>query len=195
MEFDDLVSESFGQWENGRLAIDDAIRIFHALRLRDVHWSRAVQSGRADWDAVTVRKIHAGYQRWMNGAELIRLQIVATWKYMKVEQGEEFMHCYRTAHSILLVSVESLVQSHDDVKAGRVVPLERAIERTEANEADADMADIMNAPVLMGLVAQGHIPVIENMLADGKGWGEIGHAIGWDPGTAEKHYRWHREVR
>jgi hypothetical protein len=52
-----------------------------------------------------------------------------------------------------------------------------------------------NAPVVFGLIAQGHIPTIEKMLTQSKTWKEIGDAIGWDGGTAEQHYQWYAESR
>lgn len=48
--------------------------------------------------------------------------------------------------------------------------------------------ELLNAPVVFGLQAQGHIATIENMLKEGKSWEEIGSAIGWCYETAEKHY-------
>lgn len=47
----------------------------------------------------------------------------------------------------------------------------------------------LNCPVVFGLEAQGHIQTVESMLADGKGWEEIGKAINWDGDTAEKFYQ------
>jgi len=49
-------------------------------------------------------------------------------------------------------------------------------------------AALENMPVLFGLVAQGHIPTIENMLTEHKSWEEISDVIGWVPGTAKEHY-------
>jgi hypothetical protein len=37
-------------------------------------------------------------------------------------------------------------------------------------------------------VAQGHIPTIEKMVAEGRSWDEIGNKIGWCPKTAKEHY-------
>ena len=45
-----------------------------------------------------------------------------------------------------------------------------------------------NARILFGLEAQGHIPVVENMLAGKADWQEIGRAIGWDGETARTYY-------
>lgn len=58
---------------------------------------------------------------------------------------------------------------------------------------DHPLKYLLASPVLFGLSKQGHIPTIEKMLADGKPWTEIGKAIGWDPETAERHYKWHLE--
>lgn len=52
---------------------------------------------------------------------------------------------------------------------------------------------LLAAPVLMGLFRQGHIPTIEQMLAEKKTWKEIGDKIGWEPETAERHYGWYLE--
>ena len=48
--------------------------------------------------------------------------------------------------------------------------------------------ELAAAHVLFGLRAQGHIPTVERMLTEGKGWDAIGQAIGWCPLTAQKHY-------
>lgn len=46
----------------------------------------------------------------------------------------------------------------------------------------------LNAKVVFGLVKQGHIPVIEEMLSVGKNWDEIAAKIGWLPATAREYY-------
>lgn len=54
---------------------------------------------------------------------------------------------------------------------------------------DREIADALdNAKIVFGLEAQGHIPTIEAMRADGKSWYEVGRKIGWEPDTAERHY-------
>jgi hypothetical protein len=50
---------------------------------------------------------------------------------------------------------------------------------------------VMNAPVVMGLKAQGHLSTIERMFRQHKSWEQIGKAIGWDGHTACNHYAWH----
>ena len=62
--------------------------------------------------------------------------------------------------------------------------------RAEASPpATADgMERLLNAEVQFGLVAQGHIPEIEAMLAEGQDWNEIGAVICWHAGTAKQHY-------
>lgn len=57
------------------------------------------------------------------------------------------------------------------------------------NLTSEDMDKILNVPFVFGLVAQGHIPTIENMLKENKNWEEIGKAIGWCPKTAHEHYQ------
>lgn len=53
---------------------------------------------------------------------------------------------------------------------------------------------LLNAPVVFGLKAQGHLPTIGKMLGQGKTWEEIGKAINWCPDTAREHYeRYWRE--
>ena len=52
--------------------------------------------------------------------------------------------------------------------------------------------NIPEDPVIFGLKAQGHIPTVERMLAEGETWAEIGKAIGWCPKTAERHYGWYK---
>lgn len=42
--------------------------------------------------------------------------------------------------------------------------------------------------IRFGLEAQGHIPTVERMLAEGKNWDEIGDVIGWCGPTAKEYY-------
>lgn len=42
--------------------------------------------------------------------------------------------------------------------------------------------------IKFGLRAQGHIPTIDRMLAEGATWEEIGATIGWHPPTAKEWY-------
>ena len=59
--------------------------------------------------------------------------------------------------------------------------------------SDQVIDELMNTPVRFGLYQQGHIPVIERMLADGRTWEDIGKKIGWCPETAKEHYMWYVE--
>lgn len=43
-------------------------------------------------------------------------------------------------------------------------------------------------PILVGLRQQGHLPTVERMLSEGRSWEEIGKAIGWDGGAAQRWY-------
>lgn len=60
---------------------------------------------------------------------------------------------------------------------------------------DPLLARISELPVAFGLRAQGHLPTIEQMLAAGKTWEEIGRAIGWCPRTAEEYFARERDPR
>ena len=44
----------------------------------------------------------------------------------------------------------------------------------------------VGAEVKIGLRAQGHLPTVERMLAEGKSWAEIGKAIGWNGDAAAR---------
>lgn len=61
------------------------------------------------------------------------------------------------------------------------------------NDADSPWDFILNSGVtpLFGLKAQGHIPTVERMVAEGKSWKEIGNAIGWAADAVEKHWGWY----
>lgn len=54
---------------------------------------------------------------------------------------------------------------------------------------------LLQAPVLFGLEAQGHIPMIEKMLKEGATWEEIGKEIGWQSTSAEEDYERYVEAR
>lgn len=66
---------------------------------------------------------------------------------------------------------------------------------------DLDEA-LLNAPIVFGLKAQGHLPKIQQMLSEMKSWEEIGNEIGWCPTTAREYYErqsweegsWQKEV-
>lgn len=47
---------------------------------------------------------------------------------------------------------------------------------------------LANVPIVFGLRAQGHIPTVERMLAEGASWDEIGKEIGWDGAAAQRFY-------
>jgi len=48
--------------------------------------------------------------------------------------------------------------------------------------------DKLSGPILWGLKAQGHIPVIHQMLCEGRDWSAIAKKINWDERTAETAY-------
>jgi hypothetical protein len=54
--------------------------------------------------------------------------------------------------------------------------------------------EFRSAKVVFGLRAQGHIPTIERMLAEGASWPEIGDAICWCPDTAREWYERDQEA-
>lgn len=56
------------------------------------------------------------------------------------------------------------------------------------DKPDEEINALLNAPVLFGLRAQGHLETIETMLRDGNSWDEIADAIGWERRTARSHY-------
>lgn len=49
----------------------------------------------------------------------------------------------------------------------------------------------VDAPIVFGLEAQGHIPAVEAALSEGADWQEIGRRIGWDGETAKTYYERH----
>lgn len=51
-----------------------------------------------------------------------------------------------------------------------------------------ELEKLLDVPIVFGLQAQGHIPIIEEMLTQAKTWEDIGNVIGWCPKTAEEHY-------
>lgn len=61
--------------------------------------------------------------------------------------------------------------------------------------SDEAWSIIMGAKVSVGLAAQGHITLIDDMLGQGRSWDEIGQAIGWDAETARQHYDKYAEWR
>lgn len=70
------------------------------------------------------------------------------------------------------------------------------IERTpRALTRLGNLLDEIGVQVKIGLEAQGHIPTIEGMLAEGRTWEEIGRRIGWDGETARTWYADHLEDR
>lgn len=56
-----------------------------------------------------------------------------------------------------------------------------------ANNDNAAMA-VISSNAVGGLEAQGHLPTINAMLANGCGWAEIAAAINWDEDTLREHY-------
>jgi len=48
--------------------------------------------------------------------------------------------------------------------------------------------EVATLRMAFGLRAQGHLPTVETMLAEGCAWDEIGIAIGWCPKTAAEYY-------
>ena len=53
------------------------------------------------------------------------------------------------------------------------------------------LTDLLDATVVFGLAAQGHLPTMQTMLANGDGWDAIAKAIGWERATARAHYELH----
>jgi hypothetical protein len=102
------------------------------------------------------------------------------------------------------VAVSEMIEFHEGRGSVRPVminrePVEvafaREIERLRAENdrlAMQLMEKVLDVPIAFGLRAQGHIPTIERMLADGADWDRIGIAIGWCPKTAKEH--WERIV-
>jgi hypothetical protein len=64
----------------------------------------------------------------------------------------------------------------------------------EMIEVAAMGKEILDQPIVFGLRAQGHLPTIEKMLAEGASWDEIGKAIHWEPATAKDFYERERNI-
>lgn len=60
--------------------------------------------------------------------------------------------------------------------------------RIDPIQSLADLMQDSGAKLQIGLRAQGHVPIVEKMLADGSSWDEIGRAIGWHGSTAKDWY-------
>jgi len=61
------------------------------------------------------------------------------------------------------------------------------------NDAQREMEvkiedELLNAPVVFGLRAQGHIPTIKKMLSEGQSWDAIAAKIGWCRDVLKQHY-------
>jgi hypothetical protein len=65
---------------------------------------------------------------------------------------------------------------------------------SDTGSTDEGWEAVMRTPVVFGLRAQGHIPTIERMLAEGASWPEIGDAIGWCPDTAREWFKRDQEA-
>ncbi len=52
----------------------------------------------------------------------------------------------------------------------------------------AKLIDEAGLKLTFGLKAQGHVPTIREMLANGDDWNAIGKAIGWCPKTAREYW-------
>ena len=59
------------------------------------------------------------------------------------------------------------------------------------NKTQLNLNALLDATVVFGLAAQGHLPTIEKMLSAGDGWDAIAKAIGWERATARAHYELH----
>jgi hypothetical protein len=57
------------------------------------------------------------------------------------------------------------------------------------SEKATKLLEVIDGPILFGLEAQGHIPVIASMLEANESWDEIGRAIGWHGPTAQEYYQ------
>ena len=55
----------------------------------------------------------------------------------------------------------------------------------------AELLEESGLKIQFGLEAQGHIPTIEALLADGADWEAIGKAIGWHGPTARQYWERH----
>lgn len=75
-------------------------------------------------------------------------------------------------------------------KVGRELRLRLEAASVPAPRPDyADLfAELGEVRVRFGLDAQGHVPTIERMLAEGASWEDIGAAIHWDPATVRRHW-------
>jgi hypothetical protein len=59
---------------------------------------------------------------------------------------------------------------------------------TSLAERLGELLQEAGAELRIGLRAQGHLPLVERMLAAGESWEAIGKAIGWSPRAAQRWY-------
>lgn len=91
----------------------------------------------------------------------------------------------RKDHQELYTKILDIAQ---DVQSGKT-NADQGIKDVKVYAISASMDDAFRGvTVAFGLVQQGHIQTIEQMLQNNSSWAEIGKQIGWCPKTAEQHY-------
>lgn len=86
-----------------------------------------------------------------------------------------------------LGKIEQLTTAPSDPVA---CPRSVAVEGLSASEQLADLLRVANAPIKIGLRAQGHLPTVRRMLEEGRGWEAIATEIGWAASAVQEWFPW-----
>jgi len=187
-----LYHEAKEPWDSGRQRLDSQSELAYAL----LDSAPPLIAAARERDALKVElEVHKGASNKLRSdlaaevrrlrAELIDanalLEACARQFVASDYDGKLHHSCMATDQALCrhLVKTGSLVPDGDD-------HFRWAVRKpTTPTQQEKEVTDLRLA---FGLRAQGHLPTVERMLAEGLAWDEIGIAIGWCPKTAAEYY-------
>jgi len=100
------------------------LALFFGIRRADESWSKKVQAGTLQFDQKRAQSIHAQYEWWLGPCDGVLSALAkAERAFKQVDNAEVFRRCVNLARRLVLIDVDGLIESHEQIGRGKIEPI------------------------------------------------------------------------
>ena len=97
------------------------LALFFGIRRADESWTKKVQAGTLQFDPKRAQSIHQEYEWWLAPCDDVLAALnKAERSFKQVENAEVFRRCVNLARRLVLIDVDGLIESHEQIVRGEV---------------------------------------------------------------------------
>jgi hypothetical protein len=103
------------------------VALFFGIRRADESWTKKVQAGTVKFDPQRATAIHRQYEWWLAPCDDVLVALEkAERSFREVSNAEVFRQCVNLARRLVLIDVNGLIESAEQVARGEVEPITEA---------------------------------------------------------------------